>query len=368
MIVTLLVSVGIISAIALFLALLMVIADATIGNYGIMKIDINNGSREIEVEGGQSLLKALMDEGIFIPSACGGRGSCGLCKVQVLEGAGQYLPTELPWISPEEQKENIRLSCQCKVKNNLKIVIPEELFSVRQFDTVVDSIRDLTYDIKEIRLKVAPGQEPLEAKAGQFIQFEVPAYEDYKEDVYRAYSMANPPSDHGFVELQVRLVPHGVCTTYVHQYLKVGDEVSINGPYGDFYLRDSERDIICIAGGSGMAPIKAILMDMADRGIERKTTYFFGARSRRDLFMVDEMQALEQTMPNFTFIPALSQPTSEDQWEGEQGIITDVVRKHLSNASNCEAYMCGSPGMIDACAKVLLELGLDEEHIYYDKF
>lgn len=368
MFVTLLVSVGIISAIALFLALLMVIADATIGNYGIMKIDINAGVRELEVEGGQSLLKALMDEGIFIPSACGGRGSCGLCKVQVLEGAGQYLPTELPWISAEEQQENIRLSCQCKVKSNLKIVIPEELFSVRQYDTVVDSIRDLTYDIKEVRLKLSEGQEPLAAKAGQFIQFEVPAYDEYDEDVYRAYSMANPPSDHGFVELQVRLVQHGVCTTYVHEHLKVGDDVSINGPYGDFYLRDSERDIICIAGGSGMAPIKAILMDMADRGIDRKTTYFFGARSQKDLFLLDEMHALEQKLPNFTFVPALSQPAAEDQWDGEKGLITEVVRRYVREASNYEAYMCGSPGMIDACIKILLELGLPEEHIYYDKF
>lgn len=367
MAITLLISIGIISLISVFLALLMVIADATIGNYGIVKISINEGSKELEVQGGQPLLKALNQEGVFIPSACGGRGSCGLCKVRVVEGGGEYLPTELPWISDEEKKQQVRLSCQFKVKSDVSIVIPEELFLVKEFKTVVDSIKDLTHDIKEVRLKL---KEPTEIspKAGQYIQFEVPEYEMTDERVYRAYSIASSPHEKDYVELEIRLVPNGICTTYVHQHLKEGDEVIINGPYGDFYLRDSDKHIICIAGGSGMAPIKSILLDMEKKGITRKTSYFFGARSKRDLFLLDEMRELEKKMPNFTFIPALSEPLEEDNWDGETGLITDVVRRMVTEGSNSEAYLCGSPGMINACIDVLNELGVEADNIFYDKF
>lgn len=367
MLTALLVSVGIMSLIAVFLALLMVVADATIGNYGKVKISINDGAKELDVQGGQPLLKALNQEGVFIPSACGGRGSCGLCKVRVVQGGGAYLPTELPWISADEQKLNVRLSCQFKVKTDISIAVPEELFSVRQFSTTVESIKDLTHDIKEVRLKLED-PEIIEAKAGQFIQFQVPEYENSDEPVYRAYSMASSPSDNRHVELEIRLVPNGICTTYVHKFLKVGETVTVNGPYGDFYLRDSDRDVICIAGGSGMAPIKSILMDMAERNIQRKTMYFFGARSKRDLFLTEEMHDLETRLHDFTFIPALSEPKSEDNWTGETGMITDVVRKHVTNGANSEAYLCGSPGMIDACVQVLKELKVPEDRIFYDKF
>jgi Na+-transporting NADH:ubiquinone oxidoreductase subunit F len=170
------------------------------------------------------------------------------------------------------------------------------------------------------------------------------------------------------VELEIRLVPNGICTTYVHKHLKVGDLVTVNGPYGEFFLRDSGREIICIAGGSGMAPIKSILLDMAQKNSPRKAMYFFGARSARDLFLLDDMRALEQQMADFTFVPALSEPKPEDNWTGETGLITDVVRRRVERASQSEAYLCGSPGMIDACIKVLKELGMPEERIYYDKF
>jgi Na+-transporting NADH:ubiquinone oxidoreductase subunit F len=366
MIASLALSVAIITFISVALALLMVIADATVGNYGNAKITINN-DMVLEVEGGQPLLKALTTEGIFIPSSCGGRGSCGLCKVQVLEGAPDYLPTELPHLTAEEKEQNIRISCQIKVKNDLSIQIPEELFLVKQFTTKVDSIRDLTHDIKEVRLKLI---EPkgIEMKAGQYVQFEVPEYELTDESVYRAYSMASPPSQKDCVELEIRLVPNGICTTYVHQHLKEGDEVFINGPYGEFFLRDTDRDIIFIAGGSGMAPIKSILLDMAETGNQRKAQYFFGARSKRDLFLLDEMKELETKMANFKFVPALSEPQPEDNWDGEVGLITDVVHRMVEKAPDAEAYLCGSPGMIDACIKVLTDLGVPEEHIYFDKF
>lgn len=368
MLLTLIASVGIISAIAVLLALLMVIADATIGNYGTIKININEGTRELAVAGGQPLLKALVGEGVFIPSACGGRGSCGLCKVKVTEGGGQILPTELPWLSAEEKKENIRLSCQFKVKNDVSIKIPEELFSVKQYQARVESIIDLTHDIKEVRMELLD-PKVIEPKAGQFVQFMVPEYELTDEPVYRAYSMASVPSDSNHVELEIRLVPNGICTTYVHKHLKVGDEVTINGPYGDFYLQDTDREIICIAGGSGMAPIKSILLDMAEKGSTRKATYFFGARSKRDLFLLEEMAEIEKRMPNFTFMPALSEPAPEDNWTGEVGLITDVVSKYVeNNGIEKEAYLCGSPGMIDACNKVLTQCGVPVERIYYDKF
>lgn len=359
-------SVAIVSGISLFLALLMVIADATIGNYGDVTITVN-GDKELTVKGGQPLLKALNGEGIFIPSACGGRGSCGLCKVKVVEGGGAYLPTELPWISEEERKQNIRLSCQFKVKSDVAIQIPEELFNVRQFTARVDTLHDLTHDIKEVRLALIDPPS-ISMTAGQFIQFQVPEYELTDEPVYRAYSMASAPSDISHIELEIRLVPNGICTTYVHKYLREGDEVLLNGPYGDFFLRDSDRDVICIAGGSGMAPIKSILLDMAEKGSVRKTRYFFGARSLKDLFLVDEMRELERKMPSFTFIPALSDPAPEDDWKGDVGLITDIVAGYVKDGSGSEAYLCGSPGMIDACVKVLTAAGVPEERIYYDKF
>ena len=363
---TLLISVGAITAITTFLAVLMVIADATIGNYGEVKITINK-DKVLTVDGGKPLLSTLMGEEIFIPSACGGRGSCGLCKVKVLSGAGQYLPTELPWISEEEKKEHVRLSCQVKVKNDLEIVIPEELFSVKQFDARIAGIRDLTHDIKEINIELIEPKE-IEYTAGQFIQLQIPEYELTEEPVYRAYSMSSNPSDKKHVQLEIRLVPNGIATTYVHKYMKEKDRISFNGPYGEFYLRDTDRDIVCIAGGSGMAPIKSIITDMAEKGINRKVNYFFGARTAKDLFLLNEMEELEERLPSFKFIPALSAPAPEDNWKGETGLITDVVDRHLSTGENVEAYLCGSPGMIDACVKVLTANGVPEELIYYDKF
>lgn len=360
------ISIGAVSAISAFLALLMVIADATIANYGEVKLTIND-DHEYTVRGGKPLLSTLMEQEVFIPSACGGRGSCGLCKVVVEEGAGQYLPTELPWISEEERERNVRLSCQLKVKTDMRIRIPEELFNVKEYATTVKRIRDLTHDIKEITLTL---EDPatIDMVAGQFVQFQVPEYELTDEPVYRAYSMSSPPSSTGEIELEIRLVPNGICTTYVHKYLKEGDKVTINGPYGDFYLRDTEREVVCIAGGSGMAPIKAILLDMLDKGINRRVRYFFGARTKKDLFLLDEMKELEQKLPNFKFIAALSEPEPEDNWDGEVGLITDVLDRHMESGENVEGYLCGSPGMIDACVKVLTKNGVPEELIYFDKF
>lgn len=361
-----LVSVGVVCGIATALSTMIVIADFTIGNYGNVKITIND-EEELVVEGGKPLLKTLMEEKIFIPSACGGRGSCGLCKVKVKEGAGDYLPTELPWITPEERKQNVRLSCQLKVKQDFVIYIPRELFNVKEFKAKVEKIVDLTHDIKEVTFALIEPEE-IKFKAGQFIQLEVPPYELTSEPVYRAYSMSSPPSVKNKLVFEIRYVPNGICTTWVHKYLKEGDEVIINGPYGEFYLRDTDRDIIFIAGGSGMAPIRSILMDMNEKQVDRKATYFFGTRSKKDLFKIDKMRQLEKELPNFKFIPALSRPEPSDEWEGETGSITDVVDRHLEIEENVEVYLCGSPGMIGACVKLLTARDIPEDLICYDKF
>ena len=363
----LLIGVGAATALTGVLAVLLVIAEATIGNYGDCKLAINGGAKELVVKGGRPLLSTLMTEGIFIPSACGGRGSCGLCKLKVESGGGEYNPTELPWIPESERAQNLRLSCQVKVKKDMALRIPEELFSIREYKTQVLSIRDLTYDIKEVTLKLQDPPE-IDMVAGKYVQFVVPAYELSADPVYRAYSVSSQPSRRDVVELEIRLVPNGICTTYVFTKLKVGEPVTINGPFGDFRLRESNREIIFVAGGSGMAPIKSILYDMLEKGSTRKATYFFGAKAVRDLFLVDEMRELEKKMPNFKFIPALSDPRPEDKWEGETGLITEVLARHFDKMDNHEAYLCGSPGMIDASVRVFRSKGLPEELVFYDKF
>jgi len=359
-------AVAVAGAITFVLALLLVIADATIANYGEVMITIND-DKKVFVEGGRSLLSTLKEEEIFISSACGGRGSCGLCKVRVLDGAGDVLPTELPWLTPEERAGQVRLSCQCKVKRDMRVAIPEALLSVRQFQTEVVGLRDLTYDIKEVTLKLLE-PEAIEFTAGQFVQFEVPAYELTREPVYRAYSIASDPSDNGRIQLNIRLVPNGICTTYVHKHLKEGERITINGPHGDFYLRDTDREIVFIAGGSGMAPIRSILFDMAAKGSKRTAAYYFGAKAKRDLFLVEEMKEFEKRLASFSFVPALSSPDPEDNWDGQTGLITDVVERNVRNGANSEAYLCGSPGMINAAIKSLTKCGVPEDRIYYDKF
>lgn len=367
MLIGLLIAVGSMSAISSVLAILMVIAESTIGNYGDVSISINKGEKKLEARGGKSLLTTLKDGKVFIPSACGGRGSCGLCKCKVKDGGGDVLPTELPWLSEEEKKNQVRLSCQLKVKGDMDLEIDPQLLYVREFQTTVVGLDDLTHDIKQLTLRL-DDPDYIEYKAGQFLQIETPEYDLSDEPVYRAYSMSSVPSEHQTVEMEVRLVPDGICTTYVHRHLKVGDKMKVNGPYGDFHLSDTDREMICIAGGSGMAPLKSILYDMREKGIDRKTTYFFGAKAKRDLFLLDEMKQLEADLPRFEFVPALSEPLPDDQWEGEGGLITEVVDRHTEDLSNAEAYLCGSPIMIDACIEVLKKHGMPDEHIFYDKF
>jgi Na+-transporting NADH:ubiquinone oxidoreductase subunit F len=365
----LLATILVLSGISVSLAGLVVLADKFINNYSEVEIDVNDGKKKFKTKGGSSLLSSLAEGKIFVPSACGGKGSCGLCKVKVLSDVGPILPTEAPYLSKDEIAQNVRLSCQIKVKKSLKVWLPEHLFAISEYRSKVEKIVDLTYDIKEITLRLID-PPTIEFKAGQYIQLIIPPYGDVKEPVMRAYSMSSQPSMKDRIELIIRKVPGGLATTYIHEHLKVGEELRFIGPFGEFYLRESNSKIIAIAGGSGMAPIRSIILDMYEKKIERETYFFFGARSKRDLFYVDFFKNLEKLYPSFHFISALSEPKPEDNWDGEVGLITQVVEKYLDRFSpdQVEAYLCGSPGMINASIEVLKKFGLKEEKIFYDKF
>ncbi len=354
------------SGLTTVLSILILLAERYLVNYGLCKIDINGGSKSIEVEGGGQLLSVLKDEGIFIPSACGGRGTCAYCKLKILDGGGPIVPTEAPLLEEKEIADNVRISCQVKVRNDMAIEIPEELFLIQEYKGVVERIRDLTHDIKEVRIKLTDPAE-IDFVAGQYVQLETPAYDDNPEPVYRAYSISSVPSEKDHIELIIRLVPGGICTTWVFEHLKEGDEVTFNGPYGDFRLSDTDAEMVWIAGGSGMAPFWGMVRHMKEHDIRRKTRYFFGAVKPRDLFFVEELQQLTEELDWFEYIPALSGELNGDEWSGETGLITEVVGKHVQNGEP-EAYLCGSPGMIDAAAVVLKEKGITEDNTYYDKF
>jgi len=360
-----------IALITAVLAAFISIIDSIVNNYGDVKININNGKKELTVKGGAPLLHLLSSEKIFLPSACGGRGSCGACKCKVTSDVGPHLPTEVPYLEKDEIKENIRLSCQIKVKKDISIEIPEFLFNVKEFVGKIEKITDLTHDIKEVLIDI--GDETISFDSGMYVQLVVPPYAKIKGETQRAYSMSSRPSDSHHVELLIRLVPGGIATTYVHQSLHVGNDIKIIGPFGEFQRSSTTAAMICVAGGSGMAPFKSILYDMYENGdTDRDVWYFFGARTEKDMFYIDELYELDSKWERFHFIPALSEPQGEGTWKGEKGIITDVLDSYLKRKVGPdvekEGYLCGSPGMINACNNVLTDNGIPIEKIYYDKF
>lgn len=354
------------TAISALFALLLTIADRTIGNYGEVSLTIND-DKQFTIEGGNSLLSSLMDEKIFIPSACGGKGTCGYCKVQIDEGGGPVLQTELTFLDDDDLKNNVRLSCQCKVKQDMKIHIPEELFNVKEFDANIESITDLTAVIKQIRIKIPEGEE-VNFKAGQYMQLKAPLYEGNDEEIYRAYSIASSPMEKDHIELVIGYVPEGIATTYVHQHLKVGDKVTINGPYGDFYYQDNDREMVLVAVGTGVAPILSILKFMESNDIKRKARFYFGAKTQEDLFFLDYFKELEDTLYDFKFIPCLSRAKEEDGWTGFTGRVNNAIEELIEDGGNKEAYLCGNEPMINSVIKALTEKDVPEELIYYDKF
>jgi len=352
----------VIDAILLVIALILLVAERYLVSYGECSIVIN-GEKRFKVLGGDNLLTYLNQKKIFIPSACGSKATCGFCKVKALSGAGGILPTEEVYITREEREEGIRLACQVKVKQNVEIFIPEFLLGAEEFESKVVDLKDLTHDIKMVSMKILDSKI-INFRPGQYIQFKIPG-----TDEYRAYSVGSSPRTKDKIELIIRLIPGGLCSTYVHKALEGSDHVTFTGPFGDFYLRDdSNSDIIAIGGGCGMAPIRSIIHHLAEKGMPRRLYYFFGARTKKDLFFTEELKKIEKKFPNFKYIPALSEPLRQDKWDGEVGFITQIAEKYIEQNREHEAYLCGPPPMIDAAIRVLTRKGVSPENIYYDKF
>ncbi len=378
---------------------------------GNVKILIN-GEKDLEVEPGSSLLSTLSAEKIFLPSACGGGGTCGMCRCQVLEGAGDILPTETGFFTRKEQRENWRLGCQVKVREDLKIQIPEEIFGIKKWECEVVSNRNVATFIKEFVVKLPEG-ERLNFRSGGYVQIDVPKIEvdfgkdifveeEYREDwdklriwdlkmknpepCFRAYSMANHPAEGDIVMLNVRIatppfdrkiggfmnVNPGVCSSYIYS-LKAGDKVTVSGPYGEFHVKDTNREMMFIGGGAGMAPMRSHILDQfLTKKTTRKASFWYGGRSLRELFYVDDFRAIEKDFPNFKFNIALSEPQAEDNWTGYTGFIHQVIfdnyLKNHPEPEEIEYYLCGPPMMNVAVQKMLDNLGVPKEMIAFDDF
>lgn len=372
---------------------------------GTVTIDINEGKKILEVEPGSSLLGALASNNIFLPSACGGGGTCAMCKCQVKEGGGDLIPTEKSQISKPEQKEGVRLSCQLKVKNDMKIHVHDEVLEIKKFDGIVRSNHNVATFIKELIIDLPEGVD-LNFKAGGYIQLDVPKYDisfkDFEieekfrsdwdhfklwdlhhkndEECFRAYSMANHPAEGNVVMLNIRIatpprgmdVPPGICSTYVFS-LKPGDKVTVSGPYGEFFIRDTDREMCYIGGGAGMAPLRSHIFHLFHTmKTDRKVTFWYGGRSKKELFYLEDFDAIKADFPNFDYTIALSEPQPEDNWEGPTGFIHQVcqelyLEKH-EDPTEIEYYMCGPPPMIAAVNNMLFNLGVEKEMISYDEF
>ncbi len=359
-------AVGVTTAVFIALAVFLLIAERYLVNYGVSNVSINEGSTIFEQDGGTTLLSALYDHKIFVPSACGGKGSCGFCKVVVPEGGGPVLPTELPFLSRAEQRSGVRLSCQVKIKQDIQIQIPEDLLAVKEYRARVSEIRQLTYDIKEINLELIE-PEHISHHPGQYVQLQAP--DPAGGFIHRAYSISSPVYDDTKVQLVVRLVPDGIASTYVHN-LAVGDEVLFTGPYGEFRLNDDpDREIVLVGGGCGMAPLKNIVLTAENRWPGRKVKLFFGARTTKDIFYLDMFKELKEQHPNLEVVYALSDPLGpEEHWDGETGFVHLSVDKYLEQTSRRQAFLCGPPPMISAVMQILGEKGMNPDDIFYDKF
>jgi Na+-transporting NADH:ubiquinone oxidoreductase subunit F len=347
------------------LAVLLSVAQRLLLNYGICTIDINDGARSLEVEGGRSLLSELYDCELYIPSACGGQGTCGYCKVTVVAGGGPVLPTELPYLTRQDIRAGARLACQVKVRQDLKLRICEEYLSIRRFVARVARARDLTHDIREIRLALLDPPE-IPHRPGQYVQVQAPSPEG---PVFRAYSISSPSYEPDTVELVVRLVPGGIGSTYLH-HLRAGDEVAFTGPYGEFVLdEDPDTEIVCVGGGCGLAPMKNIVCSVHRRWPQRSCWLFFGCRTTRDVFYLDLFQRLAERHVGFHPVFALSEPPAAgEKWQGERGFVHLAVQRHLAPGRRRQAFLCGPPMMIEAVTAVLRQKGMRSEDIYYDSF
>jgi len=368
---------------------------------------IVNDQKKMDVPAGGKLLNALAANKIFVSSACGGGGTCGQCTVLIKEGGGDILETEKTHVSKKEAREGMRLSCQVPVKHDMKIEVPPEVFETKKWVCKVHSNHNVATFIKELVLELPEG-ENVNFQAGGFIQIEAPPHEliyetfdieeEYRGDwdkfklwktkstvtepVIRAYSMANYPGEKGIIMLNVRVAtapprapegtPPGKMSSYIFN-LKPGDEVTISGPYGEFFIKDTDAEMVYIGGGAGMAPLRSHVFELLkSRDSKRKISYWYGGRSLRELFYLDEFEELEKSHPNFKMNVALSEPQPEDNWTGDVGFIHNVLHdeylKDHPAPEDIEYYICGPPMMLSAVRKMLTDLGVEEENIAFDDF
>ncbi len=358
-------AIAVIGGLFVLLAALLLAAERYLVRYGVCTVRINAGSTVFKVQGGGALLAALINNKIFIPSACGGKGSCGYCKVTVTVGGGPVLPTETAFLSRADVRSGVRLACQVKIKQDMEIGIPEALLNAKQYRSRVASVVTLTRDIKQLDFDLLDPTE-IEQRPGQYVQIQAPSPEG---PVFRAYSISSPSYEKNRIQLNVRLVPGGVASTYLHG-LKEGDEVLFTGPYGEFRLsEDAQREIVCVGGGCGMAPMRNIIYSLYHQWPERSCWLFFGCRTTKDIFYLDDYRMLAKRHPSFKIVYALSDPLAADEtWDGETGFIHLAVDKFLAPGVKRQAFLCGPPPMIEAVMDVLKNKGLTDTDIFYDKF
>ena len=374
-----------------------------------MNLKIND--RELVVSPGTNLLSTFSGNGIFLPSACGGGGTCGMCKCQILEGGGSILPTETGFFTRKEQQNQWRLGCQVKIRENMTIRVPESVMGIKKWECEVISNRNVATFIKEFVVKLPEG-ESMDFEPGGYIQIDVPKYEtsfaqfeiedefrsdwdclkmwdlriNNTEETFRAYSMANYPAEKDLIKLNIRIapppwdkmkndfqkVPPGICSSYIFSR-KPGDKVVLSGPYGEFHIKNTNNEMVYIGGGAGMAPLRSHIFHLFHTlQSSRKVSFWYGARSLKEVFYEDEFRAIEKQFPNFTFNLALSEPVKKDKWTGYTGFIHQVLfdnylSKH-DEPEDIEYYFCGPPVMNDAVVKMLDNLGVPEENIAFDDF
>lgn len=404
------ISVVVFLALMLLLVFLLLFAKAKLVPSGNVKLNVND-ELNAEVPIGGTLLGTLQSQNIYLSSACGGSGSCGQCRCRVVEGGGEILPTEQGFFSRREQKEHWRLACQTKVKEDMKVVVPEEVFGVKEWECEVISNRNVSTFIKEFVVKLPEG-EVMNFKSGSYAQITIPKYdlkysdydieEKFREDwdkfkmwdltckndveTVRAYSMANYPAEGNIITLNVRIatppmdratgtwmnVSPGISSSYIFG-LKPGDKVRMSGPYGDFHIQETDNEMLYIGGGAGMAPLRAQILHLFNTvKTGRKVSYWYGARSKKEIFYEEDFREIERNFPNFKFHIALSDPQPEDNWDGYVGFIHQVILdNYLSKhdaPEDIEYYMCGPGPMANAVKGMLEELGVERSSLYFDDF
>ncbi len=394
------------TVVVLALVIIILCAKKAFVPSGDVQLEIND-SKTLTIPAGGKLLGALADNGVFVSSACGGGGTCAQCLVRVTDGGGEILDTERTHINNKEAREGYRLSCQVAVKQDMKIEVPPEVFETKQWECTVRSNRNVATFIKELVLELPEGEQ-VDFKSGGYIQIQAPPhvvhYKDFEieeefhedwdtynvwrytsqvdEEVIRAYSMANYPGEKGIIMLNVRVAsppprapegtPPGKMSSYIFG-LKPGDKVTISGPYGEFFIKDTDSEMVYIGGGAGMAPLRSHIFELfKNRKTDRKVSYWYGGRSSRELFYIDHFRGIEEEFPNFKFNIALSEPKPEDNWDGYVGFIHQVVLENYLKdhpaPEDIEYYLCGPPMMNAAVFKMLDDLGVEPENIAFDDF